>query len=466
VTARGWLGLLLLLLVATAAGLTWFRAEGSPPEVGAPARVAIGAVPSAIQLELGDAGSGLREVQVVLTHARGEESLIEQRYPGNWLTGATSPLLEASLEVPVDPQRLDLAQGEAFLRVAVRDWSWRGGFRGNQTLLDVPVVIDLEPPRIAVASGLTYVRRGGSGAVSYSVSEPTARDGVRVGDALFRGFPISGADAAGAAADTQPEGTVRPAGRRFALFAVPTDAPPDPEVLVFAEDAAGNASAARWPAVVQEWVVPSAQVTLPQKFLDTQVRRIARAENIPGTDLAQVFHEINTALRRANEARIREIVTESEQKPLWRGAFAQLTNSKVTSRFAERRVYFVGGKAVSEATHFGYDLASTAAAEITAANAGRVAFAGELGIYGNAVLIDHGLGLSSLYGHLSRIDVAEAERVEKGRRLGLSGATGLAGGDHLHFALLVGETYVDPLEWWDREWVRTHIEVRLVRLAP
>ena len=166
------------------------------------------------------------------------------------------------------------------------------------------------------------------------------------------------------------------------------------------------------------------------------------------------------------KARIREILSEAEQKPLWRGAFAQLANSKVTSRFAERRVYFVDAKAVSKATHLGYDLASTAAAEITAANAGQVAFAGELGIYGNTVLIDHGLGLSSLYGHLSRIDVAEGDRVEKGGRLGLSGETGLAGGDHLHFAILVGETYVDPLEWWDREWVRTHIEVHLLRLAP
>lgn len=465
-TARAWFGLLLIVLVAAVAGLAWFRAEGSPPEIRAPARVAIGAAPAAIQLELGDAGSGLREVRVVLTHARGEEELLEQRYPGNWLTGAATATLAASVEVPVDAGRLGLAQGEAFLRVAVRDWSWRGGFRGNQALRDVPVVIDLEPPRISVASGLTYVRRGGSGAVSYSVSESTARDGVRVGDAVFRGFPIAGADPAGAVADAPPEGAIRPAGRRFALFAVPSDAPPDPEVLVFAEDAAGNASTARWPAVVQERVLPSAQVTLPQEFLDTKVRNLARTENIPAMDSIQAFQEINTALRRANEARIRELVAESEREPLWRGAFTQLANSKVTSRFAEHRVYFLDAKAVSDATHFGYDLASTAAAEVTAANAGRVRFAGELGIYGNCILIDHGLGLSSLYGHLSRIDVAEGDRVEQGQLLGLSGETGLAGGDHLHFAMLVGGTYVDPLEWWDREWVRTHIEARLVRLAP
>ena len=88
-------------------------------------------------------------------------------------------------------------------------------------------------------------------------------------------------------------------------------------------------------------------------------------------------------------------------------------------------------------------------------------FAGELGIYGQCVLIDHGLGVSSLYGHLSRIDVSLGQAVEKAEAIGLSGATGLAGGDHLHFAMLVSGTYVDPIEWWDPKWVEINIATRL-----
>jgi murein DD-endopeptidase MepM/ murein hydrolase activator NlpD len=145
----------------------------------------------------------------------------------------------------------------------------------------------------------------------------------------------------------------------------------------------------------------------------------------------------------------------------WQGAFAQLDNSKVTSVFAERRSYFVDGTQVSEATHYGYDLAATANTPITASNAGRVLYAAPLGIYGNCVLIDHGMGITSLYGHLSRIDVHEGDSVTKGQTLGLSGQTGLAGGDHLHFAILVGDTYVDPVEWWDPKWVATHVEAQL-----
>jgi murein DD-endopeptidase MepM/ murein hydrolase activator NlpD len=217
---------------------------------------------------------------------------------------------------------------------------------------------------------------------------------------------------------------------------------------------------------VKERVLPEAQVTLPPSFMSGVVRGVAQELAIKGGNPAAKFHKINTDVRRANELEIRRTLSESAPEPLWNGAFEQMRNSRVTSRFGEKRRYFVNGTEVSKAWHLGYDLASTKASPITAANAGRVVFARNLGIYGNCVLIDHGLGLASLYGHLSRIDVAVGDRVAKGDRLGLSGMTGLAGGDHLHFAILVGDSYVDPLEWWDPKWVRTHIEDRLVRSSP
>jgi len=92
---------------------------------------------------------------------------------------------------------------------------------------------------------------------------------------------------------------------------------------------------------------------------------------------------------------------------------------------------------------------------------GRVLFAGELGIYGNCVIVDHGMGVVTLYGHLSSLEAKEGDAVEKNSVLGRSGATGLAGGDHLHFAILVGDAYVDPVEWWDEKWVREKIDEKL-----
>jgi murein DD-endopeptidase MepM/ murein hydrolase activator NlpD len=73
------------------------------------------------------------------------------------------------------------------------------------------------------------------------------------------------------------------------------------------------------------------------------------------------------------------------------------------------------------------------------------------------VVLDHGLGLMSLYAHLSDIGVKVGQTVQKGEALGRTGETGLAGGDHLHFALLVHGVYTNPIEWWDDHWLKDRI---------
>ncbi len=440
-SARGWLFVLLLLLLGGGGVFAWLRFEASAPAVGAPETIVFGAGGGTVRLDLSDAGSGLRSIEVVLSHASGDVPLASETFPGGLMSGALYGERPETLEIAVAPEALPRGASDAFLRVSVRDWSWRDRLRGNETRVDIPLSIDRVPPQVSIATGLTYVKRGGTGAVLYRVSEETLRDGVEVGDAFFPSYPLG--------------------DLRAVVYGVPIDAPQSPEVRVLAEDPAGNVTRARWPVVVNERRLPKANVTLPASFLDVTVPELATAEGIDASDSAAAFRVINTELRAANEARIRELLAESSPEKLWDGAFDQLSNSKVTSSFAEKRTYFVSGQPNSSATHFGYDLASTRATPITAAARGRVVYAGALGIYGNCVLIDHGLGVATLYGHLSRIDVAAGDAVEQGQQLGLSGATGLAGGDHLHFAVVVGSTYVDPLEWWDAKWVRENVEARL-----
>ena len=84
-------------------------------------------------------------------------------------------------------------------------------------------------------------------------------------------------------------------------------------------------------------------------------------------------------------------------------------------------------------------------------------FADYLGIYGNTVILDHGLGVFSLYSHLSQIGIEVGAIVDKDQGIGESGATGMAGGDHLHFSILVNGILVDPLEWWDAKWLDLNI---------
>ena len=131
------------------------------------------------------------------------------------------------------------------------------------------------------------------------------------------------------------------------------------------------------------------------------------------------------------------------------------------ARFGDRRAYFYKGHKVDDKVHLGVDLASLANAPVLAANNGKVIFADRLGIYGLAVVIDHGQGLESVYGHLSKIEVTLDQQVKKGQPIGLTGETGLAGGDHLHFAVMVQGIFVNPVEWWDPHWIADNVIKKL-----
>jgi len=446
--------LVFLAVVGVAgAGLVLLRCESVVPEVAVEGPLWIGREARKVTFSARDGGaglrrSGLRRVEVTLETGETSRTLLSSASEGGlraWLLGA--PAEEGDWSVLLSAQ--GLPDGEATLRVRAVDWSWANGFTGNVAEAAAPVTIDTRPPRVSVESGLTYVQRAGSGAVAYTVEEPTARDGVRVGDHFFRGAP---ADEAGA--------------RRVAVFAVPRDASEAPEIRVVATDLAGNTAARGWATRFQERSFDEVDVRLPDRFFEQTVPALAERLGIPSADPAEAFRTINEEVRAANEARIREITGSASEPRHWIGPFHQMRNSSVTSRFAEKRNYLYGGEPISEAVHYGYDLASTAHAPVTAANAGVVIFADDLGIYGQCVIVDHGSGITSLYGHLSRIDVAVGDRVEKDQSLGATGATGLAGGDHLHFAVLVGGVYVDPLEWWDPRWVEQRVEARILGAAP
>jgi murein DD-endopeptidase MepM/ murein hydrolase activator NlpD len=449
-SAWGFVGLALALAFAAMVGVV--RCEGSAPRIDAPERVAVGRDGRVVTLEAADDGAGLRGVTATLVHASGEAPLGERRVAGGrWL-----PFGEAAaphrLEFAIDPEALGLAEGDATLRLRARDHAFRGWLRGNEATLDVPVRIDFRAPMLALAPGITYLRRGGAGVFVYRVSEATEADGVEVGHRTFPGRAPGNASAGAA-------------GGRFALFALPIDAP-DARPAVFAQDDAGNRARAEPAVRIQERRIAEALLPLSASFLEGKIGELAAAVGVDASDRVRGFQEINTRVRAENEERIRTIVSESTPEPLFEGAFQQLANSKVTSPFAERRSYVVDGRKVSESVHYGYDLASLAGSPVTASNRGRVLFADELGIYGQCVLLDHGLGLASLYGHLSSISVEPGDLVEKGQSIGLSGQTGLAGGDHLHFAMLLHGVYVDPVEWWDPKWVREHVEEPLAAATP
>jgi len=445
-------GLGIFVLVAAAAvllSLAVVRCEGTPPAIEAPARLVIGKDGRTVALTVTDAGAGPKALGAVLVHGKGEAPLADQRLgPGRWLPfGSPAPY---TVELAIDPKALGLKDGDATLRLTARDHSWRGWGSGNQTVLEIPVAIDFRAPLVSVEPGIVYAKRGGSLALAYRVSEATVRDGVELGERFFPGIRIGVDDPAEQHA----------AGWRIALVPLPIDQPGAKPVLI-AEDEAGNRGKATPQVEIAERRIPEAMLNLPPSFLENKIPELAELVDVDAADPLKAFQEINTRIRAENEKRIREVTAHSASTPLWDGAFEQLANSKVTSPFAEKRNYIVNGEKVSESTHYGYDLASLAGSPVTASNAGRVVFADELGIYGHCVIVDHGLGLFSLYGHLSSIDVAVGDPVTKGQVIGRSGQTGLAGGDHLHFAMLLAGHYVDPVEWWDAKWQHDRLDPKL-----
>jgi murein DD-endopeptidase MepM/ murein hydrolase activator NlpD len=174
-------------------------------------------------------------------------------------------------------------------------------------------------------------------------------------------------------------------------------------------------------------------------------------------DLVASFVRINGDLRRQNADTITAQAKKTAKEMLWKDAFQPLGNASVEAAFADNRTYIHDGKEIDRQVHLGFDLAVTQRIPVLAANTGIVVYASDLGIYGNCVIVDHGLGVQSLYAHLSSIEVKEGDRVEKGHVLGRSGMTGLAGGDHLHFTMLVNGQAVNPVEWWDPKWMQDRV---------
>jgi murein DD-endopeptidase MepM/ murein hydrolase activator NlpD len=436
-----WRILALFLVLALAGVATFVRCEGEAPTLEVPAAIAVGRDGTSLAWSASDAGAGLRSVRVTLRHAGGETELASLEQPGSLLVGG-GPQEPMAFETGIAPKELGLPEGDAFLEIEVRDWSWRNFFRGNVARAETAIDIDLTRPQLRVQSGITYVRRAGAGVVVYQLDEDVPYDGVEVGEAFFPGHPLPG----GGPRD------------RVTIFAVPRDAPENPSIQAVAVDAAGNRTVASWQTRFKESSFDEIEIRLGPGFLQNKVAELGELLDIDEGDPVTTFQVINRDERARNEQQIRDIVAASGDEILFEGGFVQMKNSAVTSRFAEHRTYLVDDQEVSEAIHYGYDLASNAAAPIEAANRGLVLFTGDLGIYGATVILDHGLGLTSLYAHLSRIDVEVGEIVPRGATLGLSGATGLAGGDHLHFAIQASGTYVEPKEWWDARWVKDRFE--------
>ncbi|HRS81968.1 MAG TPA: M23 family metallopeptidase [Smithellaceae bacterium] len=384
-----------------------------------------------IGITFSDARSGLSGLTVELIQDQKPHLLTVETFPSR-------SIRQKVLRLTVEPIALKLNNGPATLRITARDASL---FK-NETVVSEQVRIDTLPPQIYVMSPVNYINQGGTGFIPYRISKPAARTGVFVDDRFFPGYPV----------------VIGGKPTSVAYFALGTGASAATKIVIFARDDAGNESRTSMPFTIKPKKFRADKVNLSDTFLQKIMPEFQAAiPQLQGKTAVEVFGYVNTTLREENAKTIQSVCGKSSNKKLWEGTFHRMRNASPMALFGDERTYLVDGKPFGHSVHFGVDLASTAHAPIEAANNGIVVFAGPLGIYGNTVIIDHGLGLFSLYGHLSSIETAVGKPVKKEEKIGLSGLSGLAGGDHLHFSIVVGGQFVNPQEWWDPHWIEDNV---------
>jgi len=443
--------LVIFVIVAGAglAGTVWYMAER------APGPVVEFIEPSAI--------GQLGELVLAVESPRGELSRLDVTLEQNGTaipifgleTNALSELERDGenryvLRAEIGKRRFeDLTEGTASIRVtAARPVLF--GYKEAMMSSERAVDVRLRPPVIGAVSQFHYINHGGSEVVVYRVRPSDVNSGVRVGDLEYPGFPAEGAGVLNADPSL-----------RVAFFALLWDQDVNTPISLYARDELGNESRGAFDYRVFPKVFRNSRISVDDNFMSRVVPAILQNSvdfrvDDP-SDLVSSYVAINRDMRRENDAYIASLAAKTSPDILWRGPFKQLINTAVESGFADQRDYIYDGRIIDHQTHLGFDLASVTNAPILAANRGSIVHAGWLGIYGNCVIVDHGMGLQSLYAHVSSISVEVGDLVEMDQELGRSGSTGLAGGDHLHFTMLLNGRAVTPIDWWSRQWVDDRI---------
>jgi murein DD-endopeptidase MepM/ murein hydrolase activator NlpD len=302
------------------------------------------------------------------------------------------------------------------------------------------------PPSVSADSDAHYLYVGMADLATMNVTGSYTEAGVKVGDQKFRAWPMPGG---------------KPG--MFSLYAFAWNMPPTTLPMVYASNAAGDDVTT--PLKVEFPKKEQPRYTVHELQIDDRFMQKVVGELDPnGTgDLATRFVKINSEMRKANNKTLSDLSSKSADHFLWSQPFLRQA-AKTEAMFADHRKYIYHGQKIDEQTHLGYDLASTQHAGVIASNDGRVIYAAPLGIYGNCVVVDHGYGLQTIYGHMSRIDVKPGEDVKRGQVMGESGMTGMAGGDHIHFSMQLDGVQIDPKEWWDPHWIKNHV-VKRVEIA-
>jgi murein DD-endopeptidase MepM/ murein hydrolase activator NlpD len=391
-----------------------------------------------------DNRSGLRHVLVEISQGEKSTILYKKQFSGDTFFPEKNTKFD-NTTITIDPNKLGYKDGKAVLQIAVSDFSWRNSLKGNESIIKKEIIIDTHPPAISVLTKAHNIMSGGSGLVIYRLNEVPNKSGVVVDDKYYPGH----------------SGYFKDPNIYLSFFALDYNKKKIDKLYVYATDEAGNKSVAGFNYHIKSKNYAKDSINISDSFLNKKLPEFENSMKFdPNATNIEKYIKVNNEFRKITYNIISELSNMTDKVLHWKGPFLRFSGSPMAG-FADDRTYVYHGKIVDRQTHMGVDIASLEHAKVPAANNGKVVLAGAAGIYGNTVVIDHGFGLFSLYGHLSSISVEENQIVSKGDIIGNTGMTGLAGGDHLHFSIIINKTYVNPTEWWDNNWIVNNITSKL-----
>jgi len=434
------LWLIVLGLMGAAAIAVTRLYELEKPQVSVLSDFAILGMKGAVEVQITDEKSGIQSYSIVLQQGKNRIPLAGKKFVRQGIFGGGPKKLDEV--VAIDALPLGIVDGRAELLIDVRDFSLWGWLAGNETTDAYAVAFDVKPPHLSIIDSPRSIKPGSAGIVIYSADEDIFEHGVTINGDFHPGFPVPN----------------RSTGTFGAMIGIRYDTETIDKASITAVDKAGNQSIISFVINLRKVKKNTDRINVSDGFLNKKIPEFEQYyPEMTGSTIEQYIY-VNNEVRRQNAQRIKELCSHSSPERYWHGRFGRMRRSSRRAGFAEYRSYFYNGAKIDNQVHLGIDLASVRQAEVEASNKGKVVFGDYLGIYGNMVILDHGMGIFSLYSHLNRISVTEGELIEKGAVLGHTGMTGMAGGDHLHFSILVNGIFVNPVEWWDENWIDRHVE--------
>jgi murein DD-endopeptidase MepM/ murein hydrolase activator NlpD len=439
-TSRSFLIFFLILITILAGVSAVLFFEGEKPQVVLKDNPDFIGSSYEIRFTVTDAKSGLRSVKALIRQDKKEKELFFNTYPRSGYTGKIGPA-EESRSILFEARKSGFSDGPAEIEIEAHDYSFRGFFTGNTTLLKKSITIKTIPPKIDLLHSERSIKPGGSGIMIYRLSQDAVMNGVQVNTHFFPGFPTGN--------DKKDI--------YIAYFALPHDTSNIDVSQIVAKDKAGNRAIVSFAVTLQKTAQKVDQITIDDGFLNAKIPEFQQHYPEMSGDSKEKYLYVNNTIRQENDKKIIALCQTPFPERLWHGRFFRMPGSP-RAGYADHRTYLYKGEPFDKQVHLGVDIAQTERTEVKGANKGKVIFAEYLGIYGNTIILDHGQGIFSLYSHLSEFNITPGEMVAENSVIGRTGHTGMAGGDHLHFAMLVHGTFVTPIEWWDQHWIDVTID--------